>query len=257
MDLGLKGKKAIVTGGSRGLGRAIAQALAAEGATVVICARSADGVKKALDEAKAKGLDITGDAVAVGDTDEYENWVKATCERLGGLDIFVSNTSAGGGGSREGWRQHFEVDVMGAVRGVDAALPSLIAGKNPNILIINTTAAVEAFPPPPATGMGGYGPMKAALLNYANAASQALAGKGVRVNSISPGPTYFEGGPWHNIEKAMPPFFEMIKKAEPMGRLGSDSDIANAATFLVSDAASFITGVNLVVDGGFTRRVAF
>ncbi len=257
MELGLKGKKAIVTGGSRGLGRAIAESLAREGATVVICARSADGVKSAVDSAKAAGLSITGDAIAVGDTDEFENWVKATCEKLGGLDILVSNTSAGGGGSREGWKQHFEVDVMGAVRSVDAARPFLEKGKNPNILIINTTASVEAFPPPPATGMGAYGPMKAALLNYANAASQALAGKGIRVNSVSPGPTYFEGGPWANIEKAMPPFFEMIKAGEPMGRLGAASDIANAATFLVSDAASFITGINMVVDGGYTKRVNF
>ena len=257
MDLGLKGKKAIVTGGSRGLGRAIAESLASEGVSVAICARSADGVKDALDAFKAKGLNVTGEALAVGDTDEYENWVKATAEKLGGLDIFVSNTSAGGGGSREAWKTHFEVDVMGAVRGVDASVPFLVNGSNPNILIINTTASVEAFPPPPATGMGGYGPMKAALLNYANACSQALASKGIRVNSVSPGPTYFEGGPWAMIEKAMPPFFEMIKGAEPMGRMGAASDVANAATFLVSDAAGFITGVNLVVDGGFTRRVAF
>ena len=257
MELGLKGKKAIVTGGSRGLGRAIAESLASEGAKVVICARSADGVKDALADFKKKGLDITGTATAVGDTDEFEAWVKATCESMGGLDMLVSNTSAGGGGSREGWRQHFEVDVMGAVRSVDAAVPYLEKGKNPSILIINTTASVEAFPPPPATGMGAYGPMKAALLNYANSASQALAGKGIRVNSVSPGPTYFEGGPWAMIEKAMPPFFEMIKKGEPLGRMGSASDVANAATFLLSDAASFVTGVNLVVDGGFTRRVNF
>ncbi|MFN0148103.1 MAG: SDR family NAD(P)-dependent oxidoreductase [Dehalococcoidia bacterium] len=257
MELGLKGKKVIVTGGSRGLGKAIAESLAKEGAKVAICARDANGVSAALADFKAKGLDVTGEAMAVGDTDEYENWVKATAERLGGLDIFVSNTSAGGDGSRKGWKSHFEVDVMGAVRGVDAALPFLEKGKTPNVLIINTTAAVEAFPPPPATGMGGYGPMKAALLNYANAASQALAAKGIRVNSISPGPTYFEGGPWAMVEKAMPPFFDMIKKGEPMGRLGAASDVSNAATFLVSEAASFITGVNLVVDGGFTRRVAF
>lgn len=257
MDLGLKGKRAIVTGGSRGLGAAIAESLAREGVKVAICARGADGVRDALARFTAAGLDVSGEAMAVGDSDVYENWVKATCERLGGLDIFVSNTSAGGGGNREGWRQHFEVDVMGAVRGVDAALPFLEKGSGPNILIVNTTAAVEAFPPPPATGMGAYGPMKAALLNYANAASQVLAAKGIRVNSVSPGPTYFEGGPWAMVEKAMPPFFEMIKKGEPMGRMGSASDVSNAATFLVSEAAGFITGVNLVVDGGFTRRVAF
>jgi NAD(P)-dependent dehydrogenase (short-subunit alcohol dehydrogenase family) len=255
MELGLKGRKAIVTGGSRGLGRAIAESLASEGVDLAICARGADGVNDAVAALKGKGVNVVGEALAVGNTDEYEAWVKKAIEQLGGLDIFVSNTSAGGGGGRPSWQQHFDIDVMGAVRGFEAAAPTLEQGKNPSFLIINTTAAVETFPPGGTTG--AYGPMKAALLNYANALSQVYAPKGIRVNSVSPGPTYFEGGPWHNIEKAAPPFFEMIKKLEPMGRLGAATDIANAATFLVSDAASFITGVNLVVDGGFTRRVAF
>jgi NAD(P)-dependent dehydrogenase (short-subunit alcohol dehydrogenase family) len=255
MELGLKGKKAIVTGGSRGLGRAIAESLASEGVDIAICARGAEGVNAAVESLKAKGVNAIGDAIAVGDTDEYENWVKSACERLGGLDIFVSNTSAGGGGGRDSWRTHFSIDVMGAVRGFEAAAPFLEQGKCPTFLIINTTASVETFPPGGTTG--AYGPMKAALLNYANALSQVYAPKGIRVNSVSPGPTYFEGGPWNNIEKAAPAFFEMIKKLEPMGRLGEAEDIANAATFLVSEAAKFITGVNLVVDGGFTRRVAF
>ncbi len=255
MELGLKGRKAIVTGGSRGLGRAIAESLASEGVDVAICARGADGVTAAVAALKAKGVKAFGEAIAVGNTDEYENWVKQACEQLGGLDIFVSNTSAGGGGGRGSWQNHFDVDVMGAVRGFDAATPSLEKGTNPSFLIINTTASVETFPPGGSTG--AYGPMKAALLNYANSLSQVYAAKGIRVNTVSPGPTYFEGGPWHNIEKAAPPFFEMIKKLEPMGRLGAATDIANAATFLVSDAATFVTGVNLVVDGGFTRRVAF
>jgi NAD(P)-dependent dehydrogenase (short-subunit alcohol dehydrogenase family) len=255
MDLGLKGKKAIVTGGSRGLGRAIAESLAREGCDVAICARDASGVQSAVASLAAKGVKAYGDAIAVGDTDEYENWVKSTAEKMGGLDIFVSNTSAGGGGGRGSWATHFSVDVMGAVRGFEAAKPYLEKGKNPTFLIINTTASVETFPP--GGSDGAYGPMKAALLNYANSLSQINAPKGIRVNSVSPGPTYFEGGPWANIEKAAPPFFDMIKKLEPMGRLGAAEDIANAATFLASAAAGFITGVNLVVDGGFTRRVAF
>lgn len=256
MELGLKGKRAIVTGGSRGLGRAIAESLASEGCDVAICARGEEGVARAVESLKAKGVRAIGQAVAVGDTDEYETWVRDTAEALGGLDVFVSNASAGGaGGGRGTWKAHFEVDLMGAVRGFEAALPFLEKGRHPAFLIVNTTAAVETFPP--GGSAGAYGPLKAALLNYANALSQVHAAKGIRVNSLSPGPTYFEGGPWHTVEKAMPQFFELIRGLEPTGRLGEASDVANAATFLVSEAAAFITGVNLVVDGGFTRRVAF
>ena len=251
MNLGLKGKKAIVTGGSRGIGRAIAEALASEGVDLAICARGADGVNTAVESLKKKGVKVFGAVLAVGNTDEYESWVKSAAEQLGGLDIFVSNTSAGGAGGRAGWQTHFEVDIMGAVRGFEAAVPFLEQSKG-NVVIINTTASIETFGQP-----GGYGAMKAALLNYANAISQVYAAKGVRVNSVSPGPTYFEGGPWAMVEKAMPPFFEAIMKQEPMGRMGKDTDVANAVTFLASDAASFITGVNLVVDGGFTKRVNF
>ena len=251
MELGLKGKKVVITGASRGLGRAIAESLASEGANIAFCARSADGVEKALESLKAKGVEAYGTQLAVGNTDEYENWVKACGNLLGGIDVFISNTSAGGGGGREGWQTHFDVDMMGAVRGIEAATPFLTESKG-NVLIINTTASVETFGAP-----GGYGAMKAALLNYANAVSQQLAPKGIRVNSVSPGPTYFEGGPWQMIEKHMTPFYEATLKQEPMGRMGAASDIANAATFIVSDAASFITGVNLVVDGGFTKRVNF
>ncbi len=251
MELGLKGKKAIVTGASRGLGRAIAESLASEGCDIAFCARGAEGVTKAVESLRAKGIQAYGTQLAVGNTDEYENWVKAAATLLGGLDIFVSNTSAGGAPGREGWQTHFDIDIMGCVRGVEAAAPSLEASKG-NIIIINTTASIETFGQP-----GGYGAMKAALLNYANAISQQYAAKGIRVNSVSPGPTYFEGGPWAMIEKHMPPFFDSVMKQEPMGRMGSAPDIANAVTFLASGAAGFITGVNLVVDGGFTKRVNF
>lgn len=252
MDLGLKGRKALVTGGSRGIGRAIAEALAAEGAAVAICARQAEGVAAAARELAAHGVPVFGEAVDVGDGAAFRQWVADAAAALGGIDVFVSNTSGGAGQGEAGWYSNFEVDMMGAVRGVEAAMPFLQASEAASVVFISTTAAVETFGQP-----GGYGAMKAALINYANALSQSLAPKQIRVNTVSPGPTYFEGGPWAMIERAIPQFFEATMKSEPMGRMGSAEDVARAVAFLASPAAGYITGVNLVVDGGFTRRVNF
>ncbi len=265
MDLGLQGKKALVTAASQGIGNFIANTLAAEGADVAICARTAERVEAAVEGLKSHGTNVCGAACDVGDGDALKAWVEASAAELGGIDIYVSNASAGGGGSL--WNEHFAIDMMGTVNGVDAALPFLTESEAASVVVISTSAAVEAFPPPPATSAGAYGAMKAALLNYASFAAQQHAPAGIRFNVVSPGPTYFEGGPWHNIEQAMPPFFEMIANGIPLrskskpdtlaGQMGSGEEVANVAAFLASPASSHTTGVNVVVDGGFTRRVAF
>lgn len=265
MDLGLGGKKALVTAASQGIGNFIANTLAAEGADVAICARTPDRVAAAVEGLKAHGGNVSGAPCDVSDHAALKAWVEQSAADLGGIDIFVSNASAGGGGDK--WDEHYAIDMMGTVRGVEAALPFLTDSQAGAIVIISTSAAVEAFPPPPRTAAGAYGAMKAALLNYASFAAQQHGPAGIRVNVVSPGPTYFEGGPWHGIEQGLPDFFEIIANGIPLrskgkpatlaGQMGTGQEVANVAAFLASPASSHTTGVNVVVDGGFTRRVAF
>jgi NAD(P)-dependent dehydrogenase (short-subunit alcohol dehydrogenase family) len=252
MDLGLKGKRALVTGASRGIGRAIAEVLAAEGADLGICARGPEGLQQAAEALRTHGVRVFAEAADVGNREAYIGWIGRAAEELGGVDIFVSNTSGGAAPGEAGFRQNFEVDMLGAVRGFEAALPHLERSDAPAVIFISTTAAVETFGQP-----NGYGAMKAALINYANGLSQAYAAKGIRVNVVSPGPIFFEGGPWDMIKRGMPAFYEATLKQQPMGRMGTPEEVARVVAFLASPAASWVTGVNLVVDGGFTKRVAF
>lgn len=251
MDLGLKGKKAIVTGGTRGIGRAIAERLAGEGADVAICARHQEEVATTVAALTALGVNSTGAVVDVADKEAYQAWIASAGEELGGIDIFVPNVSAGGGQMDEaGWQANFEIDLLGTTRGIDAALPFLQQSDSGAIVIIATTAAVETF-----LGPQTYNAIKAALITHGKGLSQALAGDGIRVNCVSPGPIYFEGGAWEFIQNNMPEVYESTLADIPSGRMGTPGEIANAVTFLASPAASLITGVNLVADGGFTKRV--
>lgn len=252
MDLGLKGKKAIVTGGTRGIGRAIADLLADEGADVAICARNAGQVEEAVGALKGKGVNAIGSAVDVNDGDALRSWVASASKDLGGLDILVANVSAGGGGADENaWKANFEADVMGTVRSMEAALPALKDGGG-SVVIISTTAAVECFGPPTP-----YNALKAALINYAKNMSNALAGDNVRVNCVSPGPIYIEGGAWNFIKDNMNEFYNATLGQIPMGRMGSAQDVANTVAFLASPASAFTTGTNVVIDGGFTKGVQY
>ena len=251
MDLGLNGKKAIITGATRGIGRAIAEQLAAEGASLAICARNADEVTATVEALTASGATCIGAAVDVSDKDAYQAWIASAAEELGGLDIFIPNVSAGGGQMDEnGWRANFEVDLLGTTRGIEAALPHLQASEAGAIVIIATTAAVETF-----LGPQPYNAIKAALITHGKQLSQALAGDGIRVNCVSPGPIYFAGGAWEFIENNMPDIYNATLADIPIGRMGTPQEIANTVAFLASPAASLVTGVNLVADGGFTKRV--
>ena len=251
MDLGLKGLCAVVTGGTKGIGRAIAETLAAEGANVAICARNGDEVKAEIAALEKKGVRATGRAVDVGDGAALKAFVEASAAALGGIDIVVANVSALAiSGDEEGWRKGFEVDLMHSVRAVNAAMPYLEKSKAAAIVTISSVSGREID-----FAAGPYGAFKAALIHYTQGLAYQLAAKNIRANSVSPGNTYFEGGVWNKIKDGNPGLYETALALNPTGRMGTPQEMANAAVFLASPAASFITGTNLVVDGALTRGV--
>jgi len=253
MDLGLKGLRAIVTGGTKGIGRAIAETLAAEGADVAICARNAEEVNAAVSKLQSKGVRGVGAVVDVGDGPALKAWTQSVAKSLGGIDIVVANVSALSISSdEESWKKGFEVDLMGAVRLVDAAMPFLEKSNAASIVTISSVSGREVD-----FAAGPYGTFKAALIHYTQGLAFQLAGKGIRANTVSPGNTYFEGGVWNKIKDGNPALYAEALALNPTGRMGTPQEMANAVAFLASRAASFVTGTNLVVDGALTRGVQF
>ena len=260
MDLKLKGRKAVITGASKGIGRAIAETLADEGCHVAICARNEGEVRAAVAALKKKGVNAAGAAFDVRNKAALDAWIAKSAEALGGIDIAVANVSALDMGSGEdSWKNEFEIDMMHTVRTVEAALPWIEKSDAGAILVISSVAGLEfdwTFPTY-GTFSTAYGTIKAALVHYASRMSRMLAPKHIRVNAVSPGHTYFEGGGWQEIEQDTPDLFKAALAKIPWGRMATAEDVANAAVFLVSPRASFITGVNVVVDGALTNRVQY
>jgi len=251
MDLGLKGKKAVVTGGSKGIGRAIADTFASEGADVALCARNAAEVEATVASLKGKGVKAFGRALDVADGEALKKWVADSGATLGGIDALVCNVSAlAVGDSAESWQKSFSVDMMHTVNAVQVAVPFLEKSSSGSIVLISSVSGFEVD-----FAAGSYGAIKAALIHYAKGLSRQLVGKGIRVNCVSPGNTYFDGGIWQTIEKGMPDLFASTLKANPTGKFGTPAEVANAVVFLSSPAASRISGTNLVVDGGLTVAV--
>jgi 3-oxoacyl-[acyl-carrier protein] reductase len=253
MDLGLKGRTALITGGTKGIGQAIAQTLAADGAHVAICARNAAEVEQSVQELARHGVKAFGRAVDVGDAAGLQAWVTDAAAALGGIDIVVANVSALAISNDEnGWQQGFQVDMMGTVRLVNAAMPFLEKSSHASIVTISSVSGREID-----FAAGPYGAFKAAIVHYTQGLAYHLAGKHIRANSVSPGNTYFAGGVWNQIEVGNPELYKQALAMNPTGRMATPQEIANAVAFLASPAASFVTGTNLVVDGALTKGVQF
>ena len=256
MDLKLNNKNAIITGGTRGIGRAIADTLAAEGCNVAICARNADEISKTLDTLKSKGVSAFGGVADVTDGAALKNWIITAGEQLGGLDILVSNVGAMAiGADALSWEQNLRTDILGAVNAIEAAMPLLEESAKQNgdaaIVVIGSAASVSATEP------SSYGAIKGALVHYIKGFAKQNAPKHVRANIVSPGMVYFEGGVWQRVEQGMPDFFKASLEQNPMGRMATPQDIANAAVFLSSPCSSFTSGINMIVDGVITDRVNY
>jgi 3-oxoacyl-[acyl-carrier protein] reductase len=251
MDLGLKGLRAVVTGGTKGIGRAAADIFAQEGASVAICARNGDDVKKAVKDLTAKGAHAFGAGVDVADKAALQKFIADSARALGGIDILVANVSAlAAQDSEESWSQSFDVDLMHTVNAVTTALPYLEKSTHPSIVIVSSVSGREVDFTGPA-----YGAMKAALIHYAQRLAYQHAPKMIRVNAVSPGNTYFDGGIWHNIETNLPDLFSSALALNPTGRMAKPEEIGRGIVFLASPASSFTTGTNLVIDGALTKGV--
>jgi NAD(P)-dependent dehydrogenase (short-subunit alcohol dehydrogenase family) len=250
MDLQLAGKRVLVTGGSRGIGRAIVEAFLDEGALVRFCARDAQAVETTGDELAGRGQ-VTGSIVDVGDAAALSAWVQTAAEAMGGIDVVVANVSALAiPDTEENWQLSLNVDVMHTVRLVRAAMPFLERSDAASIIGISSVSGRESD-----FASGPYGTAKTAIVGYIHGLALQLADKGIRANTVSPGNTYFEGGVWESIETGNPELFEMAVGLNPTGHMGTPADVAGPVVFLASPVASRVSGTNLVVDGALTRGI--
>jgi 3-oxoacyl-[acyl-carrier protein] reductase len=253
VDLGLQGRRALVTGGTRGIGRAIVDALSAEGAAVGFCARTAADVTDTVEAFTKQGRNVAGHVLDVADEQGMQKWVEEAAGALGGVDIVVANVSALAiPDEPASWKASFETDMMGTVGLVRAAMPYLERSDAASIVTISSVSGREID-----FAAGPYGTFKAAIIHYTQGLAYQLAGKGIRANTLSPGNTYFDGGVWQSIEQGNPGLFSQAMALNPTGRMARPEEIARGVAFLASPAASFVTGTNLVVDGALTRGVQF
>lgn len=256
MDLQLKGKCAVVTGATRGIGRAMADLLADEGCNVAVCARNAAEVEATVRALEAKGVKAWGKSVDIADGPALKAFVTGAGEALGGIDILISNASALVVGSSEAdWQSMFEIDIMGAVRAFEAAKPFLqkaaAAKGDASFVITSSVSAAEA------TGPSAYGAMKSAQIHYAKGLARENAPGKIRANVVSPGTVFFEDGVWGKVKAGMPAFFEQMIARNPTGRMATPEEVAAATVFLCSPRSAFTTGINMLVDGAISSRVNF
>lgn len=245
MDLGLKGKGVVVTGASRGIGRAIALAFADEGASLAVCARGKDGLDDVAGAIRAKGVKVHAVPCNVGDSAELAAFLDGAKSALGQVDVLVNNPSGFGFGDDDAsWQVSFDVDVMAAVRAANKVVPWMAAAGGGSIIHISSISGRYAGSPAP------YAAAKAAMISHGKTLSAQVAGRKVRVNVVAPGSIDFPGGFWDNVHKAQPAMYDGTLATIPSGRMGTPEEVANIVVFLASGRASWVTGVCLDVDGG-------
>ncbi len=244
------GRAALVTGGTRGIGRAIVETFAAEGCSVAFSARHRAGVEEAATALERQGAAVRGEVIDAGDHDALRAWVARTHAAFGRLDVVVANASAlVETSTAEDWRRSFDIDLMHTVTLAESALPLLRDGGS--IIAVASMVALEDH----GHELAAYGAMKAALLYYVRSLARHVAARGIRVNAVSPGVIKCPGGYWEMAERDLPELWRATLAASPTGRPGTAEEVARAVTFLASNAASFVTGANLLVDGGYTRAM--
>jgi len=253
MDLGLKGKRVLVTGGTKSIGRAIVDAFVAEGAVVGFCARDAKLVKEREKDWQGKQGRVSGTALDVTDDVALKKWIDAFAGD-GGIDHFVANVSAlTTPNTTEGWRKAIDIDLVATVNAVLHARPHLEArGQGATLAIIGTTSLVEISGP-----TAPYRSVKAALVPMVKSIAIEVAPKGVRANMVSPGTILEDGNTWGRQRDASAERYTRMLGRNPMGRMGTPQEVAAAVVFLASAQASFVSGINMVVDGALTARVQY
>jgi 3-oxoacyl-[acyl-carrier protein] reductase len=248
MNIDLAGKKAIVTGGSRGIGRAIALAFARAGAHVSICARGAEALEAARAQIATKGVTAHAAACDLADGEAVARYIADAAEALGGIDTLVNNASGFGSTDDEaGWEKSLTIDLMATVRATQAATPFLEKSDAASILNISSTSAFH-----PSVRTTPYGVAKSAVIQYTRNRAAALAPQRIRVNCIAPGSIEFPGGSWEKRKTDNPQLYNAILRSIPFGRLGEPEEVAQVALFLASPLAGWVTGQTIMVDGGQT-----
>ncbi|WP_445737791.1 SDR family NAD(P)-dependent oxidoreductase [Mariniflexile sp.] len=245
MDLQLKGKTAIITGASKGIGRSIALKLAAEGVNVAICARGEEALRATEKELIKKGVKVFAQCCDIGDSKALEAFLDAAKTKFGKIDILVNNVSALSlGDDYKDWEASINIDLLGSVKATRKVIPWMMEAGDGTILFISSVSGLEAGSPP------AYAAVKAALISYSKTLAAQLAPKNIRVNTIAPGSVEFKGGLWEMAKIHDRPFYDKMLGSIPSGRMGTPDEIGNVAAFLVSPAASWVTGTCIAVDGG-------
>ena len=248
MNIDLTGKRVVVCGGSRGIGRSIALGFAAAGAGVSICARGAEALAAARDEIARFGGTAHAASCDLADGAAILRYIAEAAEALGGIDILINNASGFGSTDDEaGWEKSLTVDLQATVRATRAATPFLEQSDGGAIVNISSTSAFH-----PSVRTTPYGVAKAAVIQYTRNRAAALAPQHIRVNCVAPGSIEFPGGSWERHKTNNPQLYNAILRGIPFGRLGHPEEVARVVLFLVSPLANWVTGQTIMVDGGQT-----